>query len=162
MKYRSHFQVAKLVEFLSSQVESLYCREVDFKSISSHFRLKSSQLSWYKRLPGLRSCQACRWNRDTGSHHSRSQKPALASDEATHTIQSMRAYAPSMHRSQSCLPIAGMMTCSHRRSTRSWKNNTKPHNWSSGLMSKVSHTLDRRLGTLFHPISRNSQTLIFK
>ena len=44
MKYRSHFEVAKLVEFQF---------EVNFKSISSHFRVKSSQLSWYKRLPGL-------------------------------------------------------------------------------------------------------------
>ena len=30
--------------------------------------------------------QTCRWNRDTGSHHSRSQKLALASDYATHTV----------------------------------------------------------------------------
>ena len=32
--------------------------------------------------------QTCRWNRDTGSHHSRSrsQKPALASDQATHPV----------------------------------------------------------------------------
>ena len=34
----------------------------------------------------------------------RSQKPALASDQATHTVQPVRVYAPGARRSQSCLP----------------------------------------------------------
>ena len=63
------------------------------------------------------SCQTCRWNRDTGSHHSCTQKPALASDQVTHTVQTVCAYAPSAHRSQSCLP--GRHNDSHCRSTRS-------------------------------------------
>ena len=41
------------------------------------------------------------WMSETGI---RSQKPALASDHATHTVQAVRAYAPGARRSQSCLP----------------------------------------------------------
>ena len=36
----------------------------------------------------------------------------------------------------------------------------KPHNWNSSLVSEVFHMLNQRHGTLFHPISRNSRTLI--
>ena len=49
------------------------------------------------------------------SHHSCSQKPALASDQAVHTIETVRACAPCAHRSQSCLP--GWHDNCHRRST---------------------------------------------
>ena len=45
----------------------------------------------------------------------RSQKPALASNQATHTVQAVRAYAPGARRSQSCPP--GWHDDSHRRST---------------------------------------------
>ena len=45
----------------------------------------------------------------------RSQKPALASDQATHTVQPVRVHAPGARRSQSCPP--GWHDDSHRRST---------------------------------------------
>ena len=45
----SHFQVESWLNFY--QVKSSYF--TDNKSISSRFRVKSSQLSWHKRLPGL-------------------------------------------------------------------------------------------------------------
>ena len=42
----SHFQVeSKLVEFISNQVESLYCQQVDLKSIPNLFRVKLSHMS---------------------------------------------------------------------------------------------------------------------
>ena len=86
--------------------------------------------------------------------------PALASDQATHTVQAVRTYAPGARQSQSCLP--GWHDDSHRRSTWSWEtpvpptvSNTKLQNWSSSLVSEVSRTLDRRHGTHFLPISKN-------
>ena len=79
---------------------------------------------WPQQTRGS-SCQTCRWNRDTGSYHSRTQKPALASDQVTHTVQTVRAYAPGAHRSQSCLP--GWHDDSHRRSTRSWETSVRQH-----------------------------------
>ena len=40
----------------------------------------------------------------------RSQNTALASNQATHTVQAVRAYAPGARRSQFCLYLADMMT----------------------------------------------------
>ena len=110
------------------------------------------------------SCQTCYWNLDTGSHHSCTRKPALASNQVVH-VQTLRAYAPGVHRSQSCLP--GWHDESHRRSTRFWETSIRQqfpiwnpiagtHVW----WARFSHTLDQKHGTHFHPISRNSRTLI--
>ena len=77
------------------------------------------------------------------------------------------AYAPGVHRSQSCLP--GWHDDSHRQSiiypvvkdfVPPAVFDTKPHNWNSSLVSEVSCMPDQRLGTLFPSISRNSRTLI--
>ena len=40
----------------------------------------------------------------TGSHHPRSQKPALATDQATYKVQAVRVFAPGARRSQFALP----------------------------------------------------------
>ena len=45
----------------------------------------------------------------------RSQKPALSSNQATHAVQAVRAFAPGARRSQSCPP--GLHDDSHRQST---------------------------------------------
>ena len=56
-----------------------YCNSISSRRTSSGVN-RSTYTSPERRR------QTCRWNRDTGSHHSRSQKPALASDQATHTV----------------------------------------------------------------------------
>ena len=49
----SHFQVESWLNFY--QVESLHCPQVDFESISSHFRVKSAELTETTPRSGLYS-----------------------------------------------------------------------------------------------------------
>ena len=77
------------------------------------------------------------------THHSRSQKPALASDQATYTVQAVRAYAPAY--------LADMLTTSADLPGRERLRSANSFRYESG----ASHTLDRRRGTHFLPIFMN-------